>query len=162
MKLAFGRSGTRYRPRSSVTSILTNLVGRSVVSAITQTPASGPFVLVTTPPISSLSMRTTVSCWLLSWRGHEAKKAAIPTATIPKDNSLLVFMTCSFRRFHFDIGDPHRCDGTLAARSKTSRTLYSHDDSELGFSRTGPSTRGQNLSHALLSMFWAKADTVEA
>src|SRR5436190_1889729 len=31
----------------------TNLVGRSLVSAITHTPASGPFGPVTTPPISS-------------------------------------------------------------------------------------------------------------
>src|SRR5262249_32631790 len=44
------------RPRSSVTTILTNFVGRSLVSAITQTPASGPFALVTTPAISSGSI----------------------------------------------------------------------------------------------------------
>src|ERR1700675_4160414 len=31
----------------------TYLVGKSLVSAITQTPASGPFAPVTTPPISS-------------------------------------------------------------------------------------------------------------
>src|SRR5205823_5156400 len=37
-----------------------NFVGRSVVSAITQTPASGPFAPVTTPPMSSLSMATAV------------------------------------------------------------------------------------------------------
>src|SRR5687767_1134985 len=46
------------RPRSSVTTILANFVGRSVVSAITHTPASGPFVLVTTPPMSSGSRAT--------------------------------------------------------------------------------------------------------
>src|SRR5207247_6791822 len=40
------------------TTILTNLVGRSLVSAITHTPASGPFGPVTTPPMSSGSMRT--------------------------------------------------------------------------------------------------------
>src|SRR5262245_53567211 len=35
-----------------------NFVGRSDVSAISQTPASGPAVLVTTPPISSASTAT--------------------------------------------------------------------------------------------------------
>ncbi len=35
-----------------MTTILRYLVGRSVVSAITQTPASGPLALVTTPPMS--------------------------------------------------------------------------------------------------------------
>src|SRR5919206_79704 len=40
------------RPRSSVTTIFANFVGRSVVSAMTHTPASGPFGLVTTPPRS--------------------------------------------------------------------------------------------------------------
>jgi hypothetical protein len=49
-----------------VTTIFANLVGRSVVSAITQTPASGPLALVTTPPMSSLSMRTAALCWLLN------------------------------------------------------------------------------------------------
>src|SRR5262245_19989664 len=37
-----------------------NCVGRSVVSAITLTPASGPFALVTTPPMSSTSTATVV------------------------------------------------------------------------------------------------------
>src|SRR6266581_8478075 len=44
----------RNLPRSSVTTTLANFVGRSVVSAMTHTPASGPFELVTTPPISVL------------------------------------------------------------------------------------------------------------
>src|SRR6516164_266071 len=35
-----------------------NFVGRSVVSAMTQTPASGPFELVTTPPMSVLPTLT--------------------------------------------------------------------------------------------------------
>jgi hypothetical protein len=48
-----GRSGSRYRPRSSVTTIFRSLVGVSVVSAITHTPASGPRALVTTPAMSS-------------------------------------------------------------------------------------------------------------
>jgi hypothetical protein len=40
-----------------VTTILANFVGRSVVSAITQTPASGPLALVTVPPRSLAPMR---------------------------------------------------------------------------------------------------------
>ena len=43
-----------------------NLVGRSAVSAMTQTPASGPFGPVTTPPMSSASMAT--ACAALFWR----------------------------------------------------------------------------------------------
>jgi hypothetical protein len=38
-----GRSGIAKRPCSSVTTILVYFVGSSFVSAITQTPASGPF-----------------------------------------------------------------------------------------------------------------------
>jgi hypothetical protein len=41
-----------------VTTILRSGVGSSVVSAITQTPASGPFGPVTTPPMSSASVLT--------------------------------------------------------------------------------------------------------
>src|SRR5689334_22698672 len=41
-----------YRPRSSVTTILAYFVGRSCVSAMTQTPASGPFGLATVPSIA--------------------------------------------------------------------------------------------------------------
>src|SRR6188508_1906749 len=39
-----------------------NLVGRSVVSAMTHTPASGPLAPVTTPPMSSGSMDTARAC----------------------------------------------------------------------------------------------------
>jgi len=42
-------------------------------------------------------MLTDVLCWLLSWLGHEAKKAAMPAATTPKHNSLFILMSCSFR-----------------------------------------------------------------
>src|SRR5215471_11477989 len=70
--------GTRKRPRSSVTTILTNFVGRSVVSAITHTPASGPFALVTTPPRSSLPMVT--AGWAPSPMVHAMTVMATPTA----------------------------------------------------------------------------------
>src|SRR5215470_15619704 len=51
----------RYRPRSSVTTILAKRVGRSIVSAMTHTPSSGPFGPETTPPISSGSRATAVA-----------------------------------------------------------------------------------------------------
>jgi hypothetical protein len=44
-----------------VTTIRANRVGRSRVSAITQTPASGPFGPATTPPMSSASIG--IACW---------------------------------------------------------------------------------------------------
>src|SRR5579863_784956 len=55
------------RPWSSVTTIFANLVGRSLVSAMIQTPASGPFSPVTCPPmswaeISTLAARTAPPC----------------------------------------------------------------------------------------------------
>src|SRR5262245_34773375 len=42
-----------------------NLVGRSLVSAITHTPASGPFDPVTTPPMS-VAPTVTVGCCALA------------------------------------------------------------------------------------------------
>ena len=49
--------GQRVRPERSLTrigfEILRNIVGRSPVSAMTQTPASGPAPLVTTPVMTA-------------------------------------------------------------------------------------------------------------
>src|SRR5206468_11539550 len=72
-----------------------NLVGRSVVSAITHTPASGPFVLVTTPPISSLSTRTgSLLAWPALIRPNDtANNIAKPVITIPTYNPF-VFLMC--------------------------------------------------------------------
>src|SRR5580765_2457978 len=60
-----------------------NLVGSSVVSAITQTPASGPAGPVTTPPMSSPSMRTAPlpACWAPSVTTEPVQARAIATAT---------------------------------------------------------------------------------
>src|SRR5215472_14772990 len=73
------------RPWSSVTTILANLVGRSVVSAITQTPASGPFGPLTTPP-RSLSPTVTPAgavCCAASRAGETVSNRAAPiTATL--------------------------------------------------------------------------------
>src|ERR1700727_4054019 len=55
------------RPLSSVTTIFAYLVGRSFVSAMIQTPASGPFSPTTCPPMSwaeilTLAARTAPPC----------------------------------------------------------------------------------------------------
>src|ERR1051325_6800040 len=54
--LTHGRSGIAKRPCSSVTTIFVYFVGSSFVSAITQTPASGPFGPATMPTMSSPSV----------------------------------------------------------------------------------------------------------
>src|ERR1019366_2764557 len=62
------------RPLSSVTTILAYLVGRSLVSAMTQTPASGPCAPVTVPPISSASM----AIWLAAPNAGEILVSPCP------------------------------------------------------------------------------------
>src|SRR6266481_4191322 len=60
-----------------------NLVGRSPVSAMTHTPASGPAGPVTTPPLSSPSRRTAPlpACWAPSVTPEPAQARAIAVAT---------------------------------------------------------------------------------
>src|SRR6266576_5980072 len=71
--------------------------GRSRVSAITQTPASGPFALVTTPPMSSLSIRT--AALVLGsppiWDAQAAINAAIPEAINIKASTFVFFIAIS-------------------------------------------------------------------
>src|SRR6516162_9394634 len=87
---ASGKLGIRYCPVSFVTTIFAYFVGRSMVSAITQTPASGPFVPVTTPPMSSSSTATAV--WALKRAGAAASKAARPIAATVKHSLALSLM----------------------------------------------------------------------
>src|SRR5262245_35301948 len=68
-----------------------NFAGRSVVSAITHTPASGPFALATTPPMSSLSIATVTPPLCCAWTRvnegdevHEANKVVMTTTTANK------------------------------------------------------------------------------
>src|SRR5687768_4818178 len=71
----------------------TNFVGRSVVSAITQTPASGPLGPVTTPPMSSASMRTAAAVfWALMLPAEAARNAPKATATMPRYRTRFVLM----------------------------------------------------------------------
>src|SRR5215470_6610792 len=80
-----------------------NLVGRSVVSAITQTPASGPFDPLTTPPMSSASIATcgaALLCWAAAGAAvpvrYSAKAAAAKAlAATPDCNLLVVFIPSS-------------------------------------------------------------------
>src|SRR6266508_4798581 len=74
-----------------------NLVGRSLVSAITQTPASGPLAPVTTPPMSSLSMATAV--WALTCAGAAASKEAMPIAATVKYSLALSLMGALLVRY---------------------------------------------------------------
>src|SRR5262245_34552454 len=94
-----------YRPRSSVTTILANLLGRSVVSAITHTPASGPKRLVTTPPMAEAliwmpdataapAAGGAAACWALIGTG-ELTAAAITSAATPDSKTLAVLMFSS-------------------------------------------------------------------
>src|SRR6267378_2275471 len=64
--------------------------GRSRVSAITQTPASGPFRPVTTPPMSSLSMAT--ACCACNEAGATQPTTAIPIAATPVKRILRIVM----------------------------------------------------------------------
>src|SRR6267154_1750538 len=77
----------RKRPRSSVTTSLANFVGRSVVSAIPQTPASGPLGPVTTPPMSPAAALPVP--WVLK---QAVRSAARTAAAAPRYRILLVFM----------------------------------------------------------------------
>src|SRR5262249_43923628 len=89
-----------YRPWSSVTTILTNLVGRSVVSAITQTPASGPLALVTMPPRSLSPTVTPTGALCCALTCVDEDKSSAPSATAATLSNRLVprFMVRSSRQ----------------------------------------------------------------
>src|SRR5688500_14556016 len=73
--------------------MLTSGVGRSFVSAITQTPASGPFVLRTTPPISSASTVIVGCCRALMVVSERAKT---PTAATVRRIITTPFLPSAF------------------------------------------------------------------
>ena len=73
-----------------------NLVGRSVVSAITQTPASGPLGPLTTPPISvSPTVTAAGDCWALSSGAAAARNTAM--AVVAK-NEMMTLRRIGFSR----------------------------------------------------------------
>jgi hypothetical protein len=80
-----------------------------VVSAITHTPASGPFELRTTPPMSSLSMATAAACCALAGAGTPAAKAAIPIAATVEYSACLSLISI----LPADFGFTARCRGEL-------------------------------------------------
>src|SRR5262245_22972072 len=72
-------------------------VGRSFVSAITQTPASGPRALVTTPPRSLSPVLMPAGACALTGVGGAPSSAAIAIAATPKNRPVLMVMTGSSR-----------------------------------------------------------------
>src|SRR5262252_9771994 len=69
-------------------------VGRSVVSAITHTPASGPFGPVTTPPMSVAPTLTAAGVW--AFAGACAPRANVrATAATPQYRLSLIVMSTS-------------------------------------------------------------------
>src|SRR6185503_16807464 len=79
------------RPRSSVTTTLANLVGSSVVSAITHTPASGPLGPVTTPPRSPPPAPPSEPICA----AQAARSAAVQAAAMPQYHFLFLLMVSS-------------------------------------------------------------------
>src|SRR5258708_27268455 len=79
----------REGPGWGVSTVLVNLVGRSVVSAITQTPASGPFALATTPLRSFAPMEAAESlpCGAVCW---QAAKSEL-TSTAARREPVFIF-----------------------------------------------------------------------
>src|SRR5262249_11521318 len=123
---AFGKSGITYLPASSLTTILANLVGKSSVSAITQTPASGPFGPRTTPPMSSPSMATwsLPPCWAKPEWGTIARISAaamiallIASLLIDRIFVLLKQMRDGARRLAYSFPGRRRPLPSLVARS---------------------------------------------
>src|SRR5687767_3209662 len=80
----------RYRPWSSVTTILANFVGRSEVSAITHTPASGPLAPVTTPAMSSGSIAVPPG----AGRALPTAQSSAEAATVVTAKSAFVVFIC--------------------------------------------------------------------
>ncbi len=84
---------------SLVTTILRYFVPRSLVSAITQTPASGPFELVTMPPILSASTETPLmpacadSLRGFAWVRTMAEAIASPDNNSPIPKALFILLS---------------------------------------------------------------------
>src|SRR5882672_3084351 len=130
----------RKRPRSSVTTSLANFVGRSVVSAITQTPASGPLGPVTTPPMSPAAALPVP--WVLR---QAVRSAARTAAAMPTYKIFLVFMNPPLDagiRMHLSVcigkpgeatadwqtlGTMRRCSASRSRRSHFSSRAISSD-----------------------------------
>src|SRR5882724_3544618 len=70
-------------------------VGRSFVSAITHTPASGPFAPVTTPPMSLASTRTAAPAGCAAAMPTEAADINAVTLTLSRQRpAVLLILIC--------------------------------------------------------------------
>src|SRR5215472_11113073 len=131
-----------YRPRSSVTTIFANLVGRSVVSAITQTPASGPFGPLTTPP-RSLSPTVTPAgavCCAASCAGERVSNSAAPIAAPPKCR--LAFGLIDGSSFGLVSQRPRAmCDPAQELMSRTQTSALAHIHAQSVIARNGVGAR---------------------
>src|SRR5215475_9566995 len=72
-----------------------NLVGSSVVSAITQTPASGPDAPTTVPPMSVAP--TVTACWAYNAVGMAFGSAIKPANIVNRASALVTNMVTSRR-----------------------------------------------------------------
>src|SRR6266853_4491449 len=131
----------RKRPRSSVTTSLANFVGRSFVSAITQTPASGPLGPVTVPLMSLVPLPGPP--WVLR---HAFRSAARAVAAMPRYKVFFVFMNPPL-----DATEPAMLIGT---RRALELKLSGHQDAPFrlhrqagsGSRQTGMAERATTLS----------------
>src|ERR1700693_4563245 len=98
------------------------LVGRSLVSAITQTPASGPFELRTTPPRSVSPMLTAGVCCAKTGPG-EANAAARAIAATPEYKAALFLISLSSNDFHQVSWLPQAPLGVRPARGMSRRRI---------------------------------------
>src|SRR5690242_1752137 len=108
-------------------------VGRSVVSAITHTPASGPFAPVTTPPMSSLSIATAVCA--PSCAGAAVSSAATPIAATVRYSLALSLIGALL--VHFWHGARGRCAARHAGAKTRLCTVHIHPAIRLPAARIG-------------------------
>src|SRR5262249_12078472 len=131
---------------SSVTTILAILVGSSEVSAITHTPASGPFGPLTTPPRSVGPMLTL--CCASSRAGDPVRNAAIATAATPEYKPLYLPIVMLLR---FLPGLVPRCyDGNDSMRRSRRRPPRQPS------SGAAPPLRCRPITNGEVAMGWAK------
>src|ERR1035438_3774152 len=120
-----------------------NLVDSSVVSAITQTPASAPLELVTTPPISVAP--TLTPCWANIFVGTMAASSMKPASVIQRRSALQQFSI-----------------GRLPARAGSDRRLYCWRKSSKGVGQRPALSRSSGKSAAVEEcLFLRGADTAK-
>src|SRR5215469_15466561 len=91
-------------------------VGVSLVSAITHTPASGPFGPLTTPPISVAPILTPGgACWAESSAGTTANNAAASTSGAALNKNLPLILMVHAPLINVILGVMSRCIGLVGS-----------------------------------------------